>query len=326
MIVTLTANPSLDRTVELAAPLTRGQLQRALTVNSEPGGKGVNIARAVTTAGRPCTAVLPGAPDDPLLQALRDLGIAHHAVAVRGRLRVNLSVTEPDGTTTKINEPGVRLGATVRADLEQVLLEEAAGAGWVVLAGSLPPGVADGWYADLVVALRARHPGVAVAVDTSGAPLTALLARERDALPDLLKPNAEELAEATGRDAEALEADPDLAAHAARELVERGVGAVLATLGPAGALLVTASGSWRAAPPTVVPRSTVGAGDSTLSGYLLADLTGADPVGRLRTAVAYGAAAVSLPGTTMPGPDDVTPDAVVVEPLSTAGAPLPVTP
>jgi 1-phosphofructokinase len=316
MIVTLTANPSLDRTVELAGPLTRGQLHRAVAVTSEPGGKGVNVTRAVTAAGRPAKAVLPGREDDPLVQALRELRIDHHAVPVRGRLRVNLSVTEPDGTTTKLNEPGVRLDDAVRGELQRTLLAEAADARWVVLSGSLPPGAPDDWYAELVVALRAHR--CSVAVDTSGAPLTALLAGERAAQPDLLKPNAEELAEATGRDPDELEADLALAAEAAGELVARGVGAVLATLGAAGALLVTADGSWRATPPRVTPRSTVGAGDSTLSGYVLADLDGAPPAERLRTAVAYGAAAVCLPGTTMPGPHDLDTAGVTVDAL---GAP-----
>lgn len=314
MIVTLTANPSLDRTVELAGPLTRGQLHRAVAVTAEPGGKGVNVARAVTAAGRRATAVLPGREDDPLVLALRELGIDHHAVPAPGRLRVNLSITEPDGTTTKLNEPGVRLDQEVRADLQRSLLARAAGARWAVLSGSLPPGAPAEWYAELVVALRAHQ--CLVAVDTSGPPLTALLAADRAARPDLLKPNAEELAEATGGDAQALEADLVLAARAAGELVDRGVGAVLATLGAAGALLVTAGGAWRATPPPVTPRSTVGAGDATLSGYVLAELDGAGPADRLRTAVAYGAAAVSLPGTTMPGPDDLDIEGVHVDALA----------
>ena len=80
---------------------------------------------------------------------------------------------------------------------------------------------------------------------------------------------------------------------------------MLATLGAAGALLVTREGAWSAVPPKVRARSTVGAGDSALAGYLLADLTGADPADRLRSAVAHGAAAVALPGSTLPTPADL---------------------
>jgi 1-phosphofructokinase len=108
------------------------------------------------------------------------------------------------------------------------------------------------------------------------------------------------------------------AAAAARTLLARGTRAVLATLGGRGAVLVNADGAWVATPPPTAVRSTVGAGDSALAGYLLADLAGADAAGRLQRAVAYGPAAASLPGSTAPRPDDTTPDAVRVEALGTA--------
>jgi 1-phosphofructokinase len=133
--------------------------------------------------------------------------------------------------------------------------------------------------------------------------------------PDLLKPNAEELASVTGTDAEQLETDPDVAAKAARTLVDRGVGAVLATLGARGAVLVDADGAWYApAPPTTVV-STVGAGDCTLFGYLLAEQRGLPAPDRLALAVAYGSAAAGLPGTTIPGPGDLHPERVDVHEL-----------
>ena len=303
MIVTLTANPSLDRTVTLPGPLARGQVQRALTTTSDPGGKGVNVARVVTAAGSLAVAVLPGQHDDPLLLALRDVQVTHRPVPVRGRVRVNLTLSEPDGTTTKVNEPGLALDADVRDALADVLVREAAGARWAVLSGSLPPGVPADWYAELVV--RLRRTGARIALDTSGEPLLAALGEGVALLPDLVKPNGEELAELTGQVGVDLEADPLAAVEAASRLVERGVGAVLATLGAAGALLVTPDGSWSATPPRIRARSSVGAGDSALAGYLLADLAGAGPEERLRSAVAHGAAAAALPGSSLPTPQDV---------------------
>lgn len=303
MIVTLTANPSLDRTVTLPGPLSRGEVQRALTTSSDPGGKGVNVARVVTAAGEPAVAVLPGHHDDPLLLALRDVQITHRPVPVRGRVRVNLTLTEPDGTTTKVNEPGPALDADVRDALADVLVREAAGARWVALSGSLPPGVPVAWYAELTQRLRAT--GAKVALDTSGGPLLAALAEGTVSLPDLVKPNGEELAELTGQPGVDLERDLDAAVEAAAGLLARGIGAVLATLGAAGALLVTREGSWSGTPPKIRARSSVGAGDSALAGYLLADLAGGGPEDRLRSAVAHGAAAASLPGSTLPTPADV---------------------
>ena len=130
-----------------------------------------------------------------------------------------------------------------------------------------------------------------------------------------MKPNGEELASLTGGDAEAIEADPVAAAQAAAVLVARGVDAVLATLGGSGAVLVTAEGAWHATPPPTTVVSTVGAGDSSLFGYLLADLRGDGPADRLRLAVAYGSAAAGLPGTTIPTPDHTRPDLVQVRVL-----------
>ena len=109
-----------------------------------------------------------------------------------------------------------------------------------------------------------------------------------------------------------IDGDPLATAGHARTLVERGTAAVLVTLGAEGAVLVTADGAWRAAPPPTVPRSTVGAGDSALAGYLLADLAAAAPPERLRLAVAYGSAAAGLPGSAMPEPHQVRPEAVTV--------------
>ncbi|MGB3773276.1 MAG: 1-phosphofructokinase family hexose kinase [Rhodococcus sp. (in: high G+C Gram-positive bacteria)] len=318
MILTLTANPSMDRTVSLDAPLVRGAVHRSARTTMEPGGKGVNVARVLASAGRTCTAVLPGSGSDPLLNALGTLGVRYHAVPTAGIARTNLTISEADGTTTKINEPGAALSPETVDALFASVLDLAGRADWVVLSGSIPPGIGASWYGELVTAL---HQGSAkVAVDTSDEPLTTLAAGFPATAPDLIKPNAEELGMLTGHDGAMLEAaakqgDPYPTVEAARVLVERGVSAVLATLGGSGAVLVTATGSWFATPPPIVPRSTVGAGDSSLAGYILADLDGEDGAGRLRRAVAYGSAATALPGTRLPTPADLDLQSVPVQSL-----------
>ncbi len=156
------------------------------------------------------------------------------------------------------------------------------------------------------------------AVDTSEGPLLALLSAGPEAAPHLLKPNAEELAQLAGVSEDDVLRDPAATLEAVRTLHERGVREVLLTLGGDGALLScaddSASGSavWSASPPQITVRSTVGAGDSSLAGYLLADLAGAPPAERLRTAVAYGAASASLPGSAVPTPAQVDVSAVRV--------------
>ncbi|MGW0025841.1 1-phosphofructokinase family hexose kinase [Rhodococcus sp. NPDC003383] len=326
MIVTLTANPSLDRTIALSGPLVRGAVHRTAEVLVDPGGKGINVARVLHAVGHPVLAILPGNPGDPLLAALETHGIDCLAIETASLARTNTTVAEPDGTTTKLNEPGSAYGPRTRAELRAAVVARAAGADWTVLSGSLPPSVPDDWYADLVCALRAT--GTRIAVDTSEAPLLALSARFPEAAPDLVKPNSDELAQLTGADSAALEAaaaagDTAPVVAAGRSLVARGVGAVLATLGAAGAVLVTAEGAWRAVAPAVTARSTVGAGDSSLAGYLVAERNGLGPADRLRHAVAYGCAAVALPGTALPGPDSVDPAAVTVTDLDPRSAVLP---
>jgi 1-phosphofructokinase len=312
-IVTLTANPSFDRTVALPVPLERGAVHRVEAMTSQAGGKGVNISRAAVAAGLGTVAVLPALPDDPFVRELERAGIECHPSRPAGEVRVNLTLTEPDGTTTKLNSPGAAVGPEHLDDLAATLVQHARGSAWAVLAGSLPPGAPPELYANLVPRLR---DVTRVALDTSDEPLAALVEALPGAAPDLLKPNAEELASVTGTDAAELEADPTAATKAARVLVERGVGTVLATLGGRGAVLVRDDGAWFAPPPPTTVVSTVGAGDSTLFGYLLAELRGLAPPDRLALAVAYGSAAAGLPGTTIPGPDDLHPERVQVQVLA----------
>jgi 1-phosphofructokinase len=319
MIVTVTPNPSIDRTVTLTGPLARGAVHRVVSVTSEPGGKGVNVACALSLAGVDVVALLPAPEHDPMVAALHDSAVPFHCVPTTGAVRTNLTITEHDGTTTKLNEPGAALDAVALDALTMSVLSSAETASWVVLSGSLPPGVPDHWYAHLV-ALLEPYP-CQVAVDTSDAPLASLVASFDRAAPDLIKPNAEEMAGVLGYSPQALEAavaqgDPEPVVSAARQLVDRGVGAVLATLGAAGAVLVDETGSWMATPAPVVARSTVGAGDASLAGYLRADVGGAVPPERLQMAVAYGGAAAALPGSALPTPTQIDLNAVRVTPIA----------
>jgi len=319
VIVTLTVNPALDKTIELGEPLSHGAVQRATASHVQAAGKGVNVSRAIAAAGVPTLAVLPGASTDPLITALSSDKLAHRTLSITEPLRTNITLTDPDGTTTKINEPGPALTAQQLAELGGLVAEEAAGADWLVLAGSLPPSVPADFYAELTAQLRTSLGGKCpkIAVDTSGAPLTELFAHSAQHIPDLIKPNAEELAELVGSfDEAALEGSIELAADCAKKLLETGIGAVLATLGAQGALLVTEQGVWHGSHTPITPRSTVGAGDSSLAGYLLADVAGASAPERLKNAVAYGAAATQLPGSTIPTESDLTVDAVTVDELT----------
>lgn len=315
-IVTVTANPSLDRTITLDAALQPGEVQAAASAREDAGGKGINVARVVAAAGVETVAVLPLAEDDPFEAALRASHVPARVVDVEGHVRANVTITDPAGVTTKLNLPGATLSAADVEGLVSAVVAASEGASWLVLAGSLPPGAGEHLYVDITRAVRSRWGAGApcVAIDTSGAALRAVV---EHASPDLIKPNDEELAELAGVD---LDAGSDLATAVlpvARALVPGKVAAALVTLGADGAVLVNGDGAWQATPPRIRVVSTVGAGDSSLAGYLLADVAGDDPADRLRRSVRYGAAAASLPGTQAPTPDDLPAGGVVVRVLKT---------
>ncbi|MFD7260261.1 1-phosphofructokinase [Streptomyces sp. NPDC059874] len=302
MILTVTPNPSLDWTYEVPS-LGRGDVLRATGDRVDPGGKGVNVSRAVAAAGVRTTAVLPlgGAPGTRLAELLGAQGVDVTVVSIAGQTRSNISLVEPDGTLTKINASGPELSPTESALLLETVRGCSGGASWIACCGSLPRGLAPRWYADLVA--RAHEAGARIALDTSGPALLAVL----PARPDVIKPNASELAAAVGRPLSTL---GDVAV-AARELRARGAGAVLASLGADGQLLVAEEDTYygTARVPADRVRSNVGAGDASLAGFLVAGGTGP---AALASALAHGAAAVRLPGSAMPTPADLNRDAVRV--------------
>lgn len=300
MIVTLTVHPALDRTLTLTAPLRVGEVQSAVGERVDPAGKGVNVARVIRAADVDVIAVLPLDDTDPYAAALATTALTVRAVPVVGRTRTNLTIADADGTTTKVNLPGVAFDAhTVEAVIAAVV-EAATDATWLVLAGSLPPGAPHDLYARVIDAVRAAGHASRIAVDTSGPALDAVIAHGG---ADLIKPNDDELGELTGDDVR--EATPERIAEVAAALVPARVSAALITLGSRGAVLVTADGAWFSAAPRITARSTVGAGDSSLAGFLLAAVDGADEPDRLTRAVRYGAAAAMLPGTQPPRPSDL---------------------
>jgi 1-phosphofructokinase len=283
VIVTVTPNPSIDRTIQIDR-LERGKMIRARAATSEAAGKGLNVSLALATEGVDTSAVLPLAAESATvyLRLLAD-AVPITAVPVRGATRVNVSLVEPDGTVTKVNEPGPQLEAD---DVDAILAaaSAAAGPGWIVGCGSLPPGAPVDFYARLVgLGSSARR----IAVDTSGEALRAAVC----AGAALVKPNAAELEELVGRP---LSTIGDVI-KAAREVVERGCHAVLVSLGPDGALLVDAQAASHAEASVADVVNTVGAGDALLAGFLAA---GGAP-DALGTAVAWSVAAIRSPGTRM---------------------------
>jgi 1-phosphofructokinase len=293
VIVTVTPNPAVDRTLFVDA-LHPGQIMRSSRSWSEPSGKGVNVSLALMGHERPSLAVLPvgGPAGAHLVEMLNQAGLGYETVAITGEIRINISIIQPDGIVTKINERGPTLTEAEGHALLDVASARTQPDGWLAGCGSLPGGLTDDFYAQLVE--TGHRAGARVVVDTSGPALSKALA----AGPDLIKPNSDELADAVGG---AVTTIGDVV-DAAQELRARGAKTVLASLGADGAVLVGPSGVLHGAAPVDNVVSTVGAGDAMLAGFLSA----ADPTQALTVALAWGAAAVHHHGTLFSATDDTT--------------------
>ncbi|MHC5054034.1 MAG: 1-phosphofructokinase family hexose kinase [Planctomycetota bacterium] len=300
VILTVTANPSVDRTLE--APGFRvGATLGARLVALRYAGKGVNVSRCLAALGTPSIAT--GLVDRSRADAFRRSLVAEGGggapgkpalvepafVDVEAPIRASTTIVDPDREgETHLRERGGAVTPAEVDELERVVTERAAPGVWVAACGSLPPGLDAERFARLLT--TAREKGAHVALDTSGEGLRAA----RSVKVDLLKPNRVELAELAelpGREA----ASADDALAAARTLLGSCAEAVLVTLGADGAILVEESGASlaRVEPETFV--SSVGAGDAALAGYLWAESRGDGPADRLRAAVAAGAASLAEP-------------------------------
>ncbi|MGW1806660.1 1-phosphofructokinase family hexose kinase [Streptomyces sp. NPDC002078] len=283
MILTVTLNTALDLTYRVRS-LRPHASHRVSEVIERPGGKGVNVARVLAALGHEVTVTgfAGGGTGREIRNRLADVpGVTDALVPVAGATRRTIAVVdELSGDTTQLNEPGPQIAPAEWGAFLDRYEELLPGASAVALCGSLPPGVPVGAYANLVRAARAH--GVFVLLDTSGEPLRRGVA----ARPDLIKPNADELAELTGSH------EPLRATQDARR---RGAQAVVASLGAQGLLAVTPESRWRATPPDRVPGNPTGAGDSAVAGLLSGLVEHLSWPDRLTRAVALSTATVRSP-------------------------------
>jgi 1-phosphofructokinase len=297
VILTITLNPSIDRTVSVPE-LRVGEVHVVTPVRDDPGGKGVNVTRALATQGFASTAVIVSGGVEAIwmTNAIKALGADAITIDIDGKMRTNIAVVDDKGQVTKLNEPGPVLTADVMAEVEAAI--EDVPSNWVVLAGRLPRGVGEDAYVPLIKAARAA--GARVAVDTEGAALLHAVAQG----PDLIKPNIHELIGLVGRPLTTFGEVID----ACQQLVGSGVGAVLCSLGPDGAFYFGDGDPIHVAPAQPVTGTPVGAGDVLLAGFLA---HGANAEG-LADAVRWSAASVRLPGTGVPTREQAAAESVSV--------------
>lgn len=288
-IATLTANPSLDLSAEVDAVEPIRKL-RCTAARCDPGGGGINVARVIRRLGGDALAVFAaGGMTGRRLEALVQAeGIRIFPVEIAGETREDFTVLEKrSGRQYRFVLPGPMLAPDELSKCVDAL-SLCGEAEFVVTSGSLPPGAPPDFYVE--VAKRAKAAGRKTVVDTSGPALAAVLAEG----VYLVKPNARELAELTGKTL----GDEAACLAAARDIVGRGGAEIVAlSLAEKGARLVTRKDAWRAHAPSVTPVSTVGAGDSFVGALVLALTRGAALPEALRRAVAAGTAALLSEGT-----------------------------
>jgi 1-phosphofructokinase/tagatose 6-phosphate kinase len=286
MIITVTLNPALDKTLEVPN-FTPGRRHRTVDQVTMPGGKGVNVARAIKRLGQPviATGLAGGATGTRIVEALNGEAILNSFVRVREESRTNTAVLDPTtGLQTEINERGPAVSPQELELFREKLLYLAKGASMCVFAGSLPRGIDPELYADLI--REVKKLGVMTVLDTEGEALR--LAMKAD--PDLVSPNELEAEELVGQEFN----DIEDRAQAVVEMTRLGATEAIMTVGDGCYANVLDEGPslYRVSVQEQEARSRIGSGDAFLAGYVAARYARRSPVECLRYGVACGAESI----------------------------------
>ncbi len=287
MIITVTLNAALDKTLEVPN-FTPGRRHRTVDQTTMPGGKGVNVARAIKRLGQPviATGLAGGATGNRIVDALNDEAILNAFVRIREESRTNTAVLDPTtGLHTEINERGPAVSAQELELFREKLLYLAKGASICVFAGSLPRGIDPDVYARLI--RDVRRLGVTTVIDTEGDPMRLAVRAE----PDVVSPNELEAEELVGHEFN----DADDRAQAVLEMTRLGATEAIMTV-PDGCFGQVLDGGvptlYRVRVEEQEARSSIGSGDAFLAGYVAARYAGRSAEECLRFGVACGAESI----------------------------------
>lgn len=295
-IITLTLNPAFD--VHCSAEHFEACHENlAIVTEREAGGKGVNISRALSMNHVDNLALL-AVGDENGAEFCRELdndGMKYETVELKGRIRENITIHTKDAPETRLSFTGFDTDVKLLAEFESRLMSILEDGDLVTFTGRVPSGIPMGEVKAFLQ--RIKEKGAKVVVDSRSFEKDDLL----DSKPWLIKPNEEEIAVYLNKDISSFESVID----GARELHSAGIENVMISLGAKGALLVCSEGAFVAHPPKIKALSTIGAGDSSIGGFLAAASRGLSADEMLKTAVSYGSAACMSAGTRPPMPEDV---------------------
>jgi len=297
MIYTVTLNPTLDITYVLEdLRLDTGNM--AKEVIKSPGGKGINVSRALHNMGEESVTLgLIGGFTGIEVKSLLELeGLNLKLVKIANQTRTNIVIlNERDGSELNISTLGPAVETPETEALVDMIYQTAKAPGYMVVSGSIPPQIDVEIYKHLI--LKGKERGLATVLDSSGKPLRAGIA----AGPDLIKPNRKELENLIGRE---ITSDLDVVA-ASKEVLEYGVGMVAVSLGRAGAILTNKEAVLKGTGPLIEGKETIGAGDSMVAGMIIAMLNGDGMEEILRMGLACGTSAVMISGPELCEPETV---------------------
>lgn len=296
-VVTIALNPVVDWTVWIPG-FEAGKVNRVVREQTDPGGKGVNVASFLAGYGlRVAATGLRGRDNGQIFRSfLASHGIVDRFVETPGATRTGVKIVDPaQGQTTDINFPGLAPSAAALDALQGVLRDLTGECEWFVFTGRLPPGVPAVFYAEWIRAIR--DAGKHAVLDTSGDALRLGVA----ATPTLIKPNQEELSELAGRE---LGTEAEILA-VVRELLTQGIECVVVSMGARGALFARQGEAVSAVPPRVAVTSTAGAGDALLAGTIAGSLRGLPLPEIARLATAFAAGALTQVTHALPPPEVV---------------------
>lgn len=291
LILTLTLNPAIDRNVQ-ADRLVFEDRAYILSTSETAGGRGINASMVIHTFNAPTRAIAcsGGKAGKRFEELLAESGFPTNFVRIRHSIRTNLTIVDKQGLAVKLNERGPHIQATELARVEKMVAENLPGAGWLMICGSLPPGVPTDFYARLIT--LAQKANVKTLLDTDGDALLHGL----EAGPTAVAPNQAEAERLLNR-ALITQAHFREAAH---RIVQMGAESVIMSLGSRGAVGATGTRVVEAVPPMIDAICAIGAGDALAAAFVWALSENKPFDDAVRWGVACGSASAALPGISFP--------------------------
>ncbi len=289
-VITVTLNPALDRTYTVV-DIKTGELNKALSVRTDAGGKGINVARALRRFGLDvcATGFNGGFTGEHLSSLLSREEIPFDFVPVSGDTRINIKIADKNGITTELNEQGFTVSEKDLDNFFEKLSSLTVDAPFLVLSGSIPNGVPAGIYSAIIRAYEKTN--TKVILDSDNEPLRLGV----DAVPFCIKPNLKELSRLSGY---TLSCDRDIAREA-RKLVEKGIAWVAVTMGERGAFLLNNDDVILAKPFPIRTQCTTGAGDAALAAFVYSMEKGFSIEETAAYMTCTGTLSSALPGTSV---------------------------